>query len=98
MDMLYYEQPVFVLFPILLSVWQIAVYFIKKKIHFSYLGDLIVSCICVVGHAAAITVILMNGGTFYHTLLLVLLSGVISLFLSPKANTPVNKTDEEDKS
>ncbi len=96
MDMLYYEQPVFVLLPILLLLWQTLVYFLKKKTQISSLVDLLLSGIGVVGHAVAIFVILMNDGTLSDALLLVLLSGAFSLFLSPKANSDKNKTDEEE--
>ena len=89
--MLYYEQPIFALFPIILSLWQILVYFLNKKMQFSSISNLILSGITVVAHAISITVVLMNNGTLYDALLLVLLSGAISLFLSPKPN----KTDKE---
>lgn len=95
MDTLYYEQPIFLLFPIVLSLWQILAYILKNKIHFVSFCNLIFSGISVIGHAAAITVILMNGGTLYDALLLCLLSGVISLFLSPKENQ--HKTDTEER-
>ena len=94
MDTLYYEQPVFLLFPIVLSLWQILAYILKKKIHFVGFCNLIFSGISVIGHAAAITIIFINGGTLYDALLLVLLSSVISLFLSPKENQ--SKADKEE--
>lgn len=95
MDMLYYEQPVFVLLPMILLFWQIFVYFLNKKTHILPFVELLLSGIGAVGHAVAILVILMNGGTLSDALLLVLLSGTVSLFLSPKANT-TNKTDKEE--
>ena len=91
--MLYYEQPIFALFPIILSLWQILVYFLNKKTPFSSFIILILSGITVVAHAISITVVLMNNGTLYDALLLVLLSGTVSLFLSPKPN----KTDKEEE-
>lgn len=93
--MLYYEQPVFVLLPMILLFWQIFVYFLKKKIHTLPFVELLFSGIGVVGHAVAISVILMNDGSLSDALLLVLLSGTVSLFLSPKANS-TNKTVEEE--
>lgn len=95
MDMVYYNQPVFLLFPILLIFWQFFVYWLKKKIQISPLADTILASIGVVGHAAAITVILLNGGTLSDALILVLLSGTVSLFLSPKPNKTANNQEED---
>lgn len=94
MDMLYYKQPIFLLFPIVLLSWQIIVYFLKKKKNFSSTIDLVLSGIGVVGHAAAITIIFINDGTLSDALLLVLLSSMLSLFLSPKPNITEEKGEE----
>ena len=95
MDMLYYKQPIFLLFPIALLSWQIVVCCLKKKKSFSSAIDLILSGAGVTAHAAAITVILMNSGTLSDALLLVLLSGALSLFLSPKPNVKEDKGEGE---
>lgn len=84
--MLYIEKPIFILLPIILSAWQILVYFISKKIKLSDLVNLILNGIAVVGHAVAIFVIFMSGGDLYDALAIVLLSGALSLLLSPKAD------------
>lgn len=84
--MLYIEKPIFILLPIILSAWQILVYFINKKIKLSDLVNLILNGIAVVGHAVAIFVIFMSGGDLYDALAIVLLSGALSLLLSPKAD------------
>jgi hypothetical protein len=84
--MLYIEKPIFILLPIILSAWQILVYFINKKINLSDLVNLILNGIAVVGHAVAIFVIFMSGGDLYDALAIVLLSGALSLLLSPKAD------------
>ncbi len=98
MDMVYFEKPVFVLFPILLLAWQILVYFINKKLKISNFINLIFNGIGVVAHAVAIFVLFMNGGDLYDVLVLVLLSSALSLFLSPKASAVINKTDKEENS
>ena len=84
--MLYIEKPIFILLPIILSAWQILVYFINKKINLSDLVNLILNGIAVVGHSVAIFVIFMSGGDLYDALAIVLLSGALSLLLSPKAD------------
>lgn len=84
--MLYIEKPIFILLPIILSAWQILVYFINKKIKLSDLVNLILNGFAVVGHAVAIFVIFMSGGDLYDALAIVLLSGALSLLLSPKAD------------
>ncbi|MBO5020998.1 MAG: hypothetical protein J6D52_10080 [Clostridia bacterium] len=94
MDMVYFERPVFVLFPILLLLWQLLTYWLNKKTQISPLTDIVLTSIGVIGHAAAITVILLGGGTLSDALLLVLLSGSLSMFLSPKPNKTANKTQE----
>ncbi len=97
MDMVYLEQPLFILFPILLLAWQLFVYCMKKKTKISLLVYNMLTSVSVIGHAVAITVILINGGTLSDVLLLVLLSSTLSLFLSPKPNATANKSDEEEK-
>ncbi len=89
--MIYCEQPVFVLCPILLLAWQIATYWLKKNRRISPLADTVLTGIGAVGHAAAVTAILLGDGTLSDVLLLVLLSGTLSLLLSPKP-----KTEEDD--
>ncbi len=95
MDMVYYEQPAFVLFPILLLSWQVFCYWLRKELPLSALVDVALTGIGVVGHAVAISVILLNDGTLSDVLLLALLSGALSLFLSPKPNQTDNMTEEE---
>ena len=95
MDMVYFEKPIFILLPVFLLLWQILVYFIKKKKQVSGFVDLILNGIGVLGHAIAITVILMNGGKLSDVLILVLLSGAFSLLLSPKPNVTENKKKED---
>lgn len=94
--MIYCEQPVFVLCPILLLFWQIITYWLNKKRKISPLADTVLTGIGAVGHAAAITVILLSDGTLSDALLLVLLSGTLSLLLSPKPNKAADKTEEDD--
>ena len=96
MDMLYYEQPVFILFPVVLLVWQLAVYFLKKKLRISLIADILLTALTVVAHAIIITVIFINEGTLSDALALVLLSGVFSLLLSPKHNATENKVEEDE--
>jgi len=95
MDMIYFEQPIFVLFPILLLFWQICIFWLKKKNKISPLADILLASIGVVGHAVAISVIFLNAGSLSDALLLVLLSGALSLFLSPKPNKTANKSEGE---
>ena len=83
MDMIYFEHPLFVLFPILLLSLQVLSFLLKKKRQISPTLDTVLAGIGVVGHAVAITVILLNGGTLSDVLVLVLLTGALSLLLSP---------------
>lgn len=94
--MVYYERPVFVLFPILLLFWQVVAYCLKKKRRVSSLTDTLLTGIGAVGHAAAITLILLSDGTLSDVLLLVLASGALSLLLSPTPNKAADKTEEDD--
>ncbi len=94
MDMLFYKQPIYLLFPIILLLWQLIIYFLNKKINLSGAAKIIITAIGVVGHVVAITVILLNG-TLSDALLLVLLSTALSLFLSPN---PKTLADREEKS
>lgn len=87
MDMVYFERPIFVLLPIVLLAWKLFYFFIKKKKELSPFIDTILVSIGVVGHAAAITIILLGGGTLSDALVLVLLSCALSLILSPKETT-----------
>ena len=92
MDMIYFEQPLFVLFPLLLLALQIFTFLLNKKRKPSALLNTILADIGVLGHAVAITLILLFGGTLSDVLVLVLLSGGLSLALSPNPNGK-----EEDK-
>ena len=94
MDMIYFEKPLFILLPLILSLWQIAVYLLKKKASLTPFKSIILDGIGAIGHAVAITIILMNDGTLSDALLLVLLSGTLALFLSPKAGE--NKKQREE--
>lgn len=94
MDMIYFEKPIFLLFPILLSFWQIFVYFLKKKRQVSSFLNILLTSISVVGHAVAISVILLNDGTLSDALLLVLVSGALSLILSQKPNESTKEIEE----
>lgn len=93
--MIYCEQPIFALFPILLLLWQIFTYWLKRKKQISSPLDITLTGIGVVGHTTAISVILLNNGTLSDVLLLVLLSGAFSLLLSPKPNKISSKTEED---
>lgn len=82
--MIYVERPVFALFPLLLLLWQVGLYVLRKHVRCSALVDTLLTGIGVVGHAVAITVILLSGGALSDVLLLVLGSGALALTLSPK--------------
>ena len=97
MDMLFYKQPIYLLFPILLLLWQLLAYFLNKKINLSGVVKILITAIGAIGHVVAITVILLNG-TLSDALLLVLLSTALSLFLSPNPKNPANSTEREEKS
>lgn len=86
MDLIYISKPLFVLFPLLLVAWQVFLFLLKKKTTLSSLAEVILTGIGALGHAAAITVILLYGGTLSDVLVLVLLSGAVSLLLSPTPN------------
>ncbi len=97
MDMLFYKQPIYLLFPIMLLLWQLLAYFLNKKINLSGAAKILITAIGAIGHVVAITVILLNG-TLSDALLLVLLSTALSLFLSPNPKTSANSTEREGKS
>lgn len=97
MDMLFYKQPIYLLFPILLLLWQLIIYFLNKKINLSGVVKILITAIGAIGHVVAITVILLNG-TLSDALLLVLPSTALSLFLSPNPNNSANNTEREEKS
>lgn len=97
MDMLFYKQPMYLLFPILLLLWQLIIYFLNKKINLSGVVKILITAIGAIGHVVAITVILLNG-TLSDALLLVLPSTALSLFLSPNPNNSANNTEREEKS
>ena len=82
--MIYVERPLFAVLPLVLVLWQVAVYAFGKRKPLTGMLAFIGVGVAVVGHAAAITVILLMGGTLSDALLLVLLSGVVSLVLSEK--------------
>jgi len=91
MDTIFIEKPFFLIFPIALLLLQIAIFVLNKKNKgTAFISTLLVS-VCLVGHAVAVTVILLFGGTLSDALLLVLFSGALSLLLSPKPN----KNDRE---
>ena len=94
MDMLYLKQPLFLLFPIVLVFWQLLTYYLKIKIHISLKTEFFLTVIGVLLHTISITVILLNNGSLSDVLLLVLLSGVLSLLLSPKPNKTKVEEDE----
>lgn len=97
MDMLFYKQPIYLLFPILLLLWQLLAYFLNKKINLLGVVKILITAIGAIGHVVAITVILLNG-TLSDALLLVLPSTALSLFLSPNPNNSANSTEREEKS
>ena len=86
MDLIYIAKPLFVLFPLLLVAWQVFLFLLRKKNTLSSLTEVILTGIGALGHAAAITVILLYSGTLSDVLVLVLLSGAVSLLLSPTPN------------
>lgn len=91
MNMIYFEHPLFVLFPIILLSLQFLTFLLNRKRKLSYWGHTLLAGFVVALHAISITVFLLNDGTVADVLVLVLLSGVLALFLSP---TP-NKSEEE---
>jgi len=93
--MIYCEQPLFVLCPILLLLWQGFTYWLKKQKRVSSLVDTVLTGVGAVGHAVAITLILLGDGTLSDVLLLVLLSGTVALWLSPTPNKATDKAQEE---
>ena len=80
--MIYVERPLFAVLPLVLALWQVAVYAFGKRKPLTGIFAFVGVGVAVVGHAAAITVILLMGGTLSDALLLVLFSGVVSLVLS----------------
>lgn len=82
--MIYIERPVFALFPLLLLLWQVVLYVLRKHGRCSALVDTLLTGVGAVGHAVAITTILLSGGALADVLLLVLCSGALALALSPK--------------
>lgn len=86
MDLIYIAKPLFVLFPLLLVAWQVFLFLLRKKNTLSSLTEVILTGIGALAHAAAITVILLYSGTLSDVLVLVLLSGAVSLLLSPTPN------------
>lgn len=96
MDMVYFEHPLFILFPIFLLLWQIFVFLLKKRINISSIVYTLLTSVSVICHAIAISVILIKDGTLADALLLVLLSGTLTLLLSPKQNETANIKEEEE--
>ncbi len=82
--MIYVERPVFALAPLVLLLWQAVLYVLCKRGRCSALVDTLLTGVGAVGHAVAIAVILLAGGTLSDVLLLVLFSGALALALSPK--------------
>lgn len=97
MDLVYLEKPILILFPVILLAWQFLVYLLSKKKKFSFFVNALLIGVSTVGHAIAITVILMSGGTLSDALILVLLSGTFSLILSEKVGNASSKADKEEK-
>lgn len=93
--MIYCEQPLFVLCPILLLLWQIFTYWLKKQKQISSLADTALTGVGAVGHAVAIALILLCDGTLSDVLLLVLFSGTVALLLSPTPGEAADKAEEE---
>ncbi len=85
--MIYVERPVFALFPLALLLWQVLVFVLRKHVRFPSLVDTLLTGVGLVGHAAAVSVILLGGGALSDALLLVLGSGTLALALSPKPLT-----------
>ena len=81
--MIYIERPAFAVFPLVLLVWQVLLYVLRKHALFSTVVGICLTGIGAVGHAVAITVILLSGGSLSDVLLLVLGSGALALALSP---------------
>lgn len=84
MDTIYLKQPIFLLLPILLSLFQIIIYFLSRNDVVSPFVNKMLTYVCVAAHAAAISLILLLGGTLYDALILVLISALLSLLLSPE--------------
>ena len=82
--MIYLKQPFFLLLPILLSLFQIIIYFLSKKGTVSPFIKKLLTYACVAAHAVAISLTLLLGGTLYDALILVLISALLSLLLSPE--------------
>ncbi len=97
MDLVYLEKPILILFPVILLAWQLLVYLLSKKKKFSFFVNTLLTGVSTMGHAIAITVILMSGGTLSDALILVLLSGTFSLILSEKVGNASDKADKEEK-
>ena len=97
MDMIYTQYPLFLLFPILLVLWQIVTMCIKKKLPGKAVLEWIFTGISAIGHAAAIVLILLNGGKMEDVLVLVLLTGFVTLLLCEKPEAKSKETEDGNK-
>ena len=86
MDMIYFEQPLFVLFPVVLLTLQFITFILNRKKQLSPTFQTVFAGVIAVLYAVFITIILLNGGTLSDVLVLVLLGGSFSLALSPNPN------------
>ncbi len=82
--MIYVEQPLFAAIPLILLAWQVLLYLLRRRVRLSATVDILLTGVGLLGHAVAITVILLGGGTLSDALLTVLFSGALALALSPK--------------
>ena len=94
MDIFYLKQPLFLLLPVLLLLFQVIIYLLSKKDVVSLAVNKLLNYLCVAAHAAAISLILLLGGRLYDALILVLASALLSLFLSPKPNKTEKREDK----
>lgn len=82
--MIYVEQPLFAAIPLVLLAWQVLLYLLRRRVRLSATVDILLTGIGLLGHAVAITVLLLGGGTLSDALLTVLCSSALALALSPK--------------
>jgi len=94
MDMIYLEKPVLLLLPVLLLFWQILSHFLIPKLSAIRFAESVCTGIGILAHAVSITILLFAGSSLQDVLILVLLSGTVTLALCPK---PETGTDKEDK-
>ncbi len=92
MDIIFIREPIIGILTLLIALLDIAAACLAKK-HLK-LPSKIVTAIDLVLHAACLTLIMLYGGGYEGCLILVLLSGVITLALSPR---PSQNDDSEVK-